>query len=105
MCHRQVFEALDESPATGIVSKKEFKSALKTIYQGAGRRGGGAFEDWLDEQDWAALTEALARKGGSIPYDDFLSVAVDAKEESDVVVEVRPYLRNEPLSHPYLAPI
>ena len=80
------------------MSKKEFKSALKSIFQGAGRRGGGSFDDWMDDQDWAVLTEALARKGGSIPYDDFIGVAVDTKEESELVVEVRPV-------EPYLVPI
>ena len=85
---RLLFEAMDETPANGHVSKKEFKTAMKTIHQGAGNARNSrhmVFEDWLDDADLQTLSDALTyRKGGSIPYDDFLSFGLDLEEPEEL---------------------
>ena len=85
---RLLFESMDETPANGHVSKKEFKTAMKTIHQGAGNTRNSrhmAFEDWLEDADLQALSDALTyRRGGSIPYDDFLSFGLDLEEPEEL---------------------
>jgi Ca2+-binding EF-hand superfamily protein len=85
---RTVFEEFDESPPTGQVTKREFKSGLKSIHTQAqrSRRGSNraeAFEDWLSDADLEVLCNCLSytKTGtGGIDYDHFLSFALDVDE-------------------------
>lgn len=79
---RKAFEQVDESPPIGIVSKREFKQAVKMMYKMVQSRD--PFEDWMEEDAFQSLMDALADKKGNIPYDDFLLFALDVEEDDDL---------------------
>eukprot|EP01032_Pedospumella_encystans_P020445 gene20445-23223_t len=83
---RLAFEEFDESPATGEVTKKEFKSALKTIHKGhGGKVHRGDFDEWIREEDLETLMNSLAYTGvGAVNYDTFLAFALDEPEDEDL---------------------
>ena len=93
----KAFEVFDESVATGVLSKREFKTALKSLYDGAyGSRGRSdlPFDEWISDETFATLQDSYATKNGGISYVDLILYALDSRE-SDEVIEVHDKIQKD----------
>lgn len=69
---------------------------FKEIFQlGVRTRNGPSFEEWISESDLSILLNCLSHSGnGVIPYQDFLTFALDCAE-NDEIIDTHEKLRKE----------
>jgi hypothetical protein len=94
---RLVFSSFDQRNL-GVVSKREFKSALRKIYDISGSKSKD-FNDWISPEEFLRLVTALtlpdlgsfsSKKGSvdgmnnGISYDHFIGFANDSSEDQDL---------------------
>jgi hypothetical protein len=91
----KVFESLDEANPTGTLSKREFKTGLRTMHSKVSTSR-DSFDDFLGDGQFDVLMDCLSNSNskGSINYVDFLLFATDAKE-SDELTELHAMFQKE----------